>query len=232
MKTDVIVKEGEVVLKIVKCKEGHYYNSDNYSRCPLCEEREQEVMMAFVYASPEEMSGKYRREENRIIKTPLPLYAAPPIKKESIVPSEYMIYEPQDSNIQYTAPLPQKAYFTINTGDMKGRSFEFLTTSIEIGRVITNGVQLSKSYRSVSRHHCTIWYNENSRTFTIKDFSSTGILYKNGQRLKEIEEVQPGTALYLGSSECEIILSIVTPSYPYNGTNGMRTDTIYNAPGL
>lgn len=230
MKTDVIVK-GAVVLKIVKCKEGHYYNSDNYSRCPICEEREQENVYNVVYASPEVMSGKYRREENRVMDKPiLPDGFSTTENSKSTIMKEPIL--PAGIPANYHEYKTTEAYLTINTGDMKGRSFKYLTTPIEIGREIENGVQLSKSYKSVSRHHCTIWYNENSKTFTIKDFSSTGILYKNGQRLKEIEEVQPGTALYLGSSECEIILSIVTPSYPYNGTNGMRTDTIYNAPGL
>lgn len=228
-------------MKIVKCKAGHYYNSDNYSECPICEENKVDENMSFVYGSPKfddwEVTQRLEEARPKLQGVAVPLYAAP-----EILSGESRKSEPARVNVLYGAPpiikkivpepIVQNAYITVNSGEMKGYSHMFTGVPVEIGREVEHGVKISKSYNRVSRHHCTIWFNESSKSFTVKDFSSNGILYRNGQRLNEITEVQPGTVLWLGSKDCEIVLSLATPVYPYSGMSDDNTNTIYNAPGM
>ena len=96
-----------------------------------------------------------------------------------------------------------KLFAQMIKGPLEGWLFEFSSNGIlSFGRSgqYSNAVIEDKS---LSRLHCTIWFNEKDRRLYIQDFSSNGTFKQNGERLQK-EIMYPldfGEIFYLASTE-------------------------------
>ena len=87
---------------------------------------------------------------------------------------------------------------TCSSGSFAGSSFEVIDRVV-IGKD-PRACNIVLSNRTVSRIHCVIEYIAKTDTYTVKDVSSNGTFFSNGQRLIKnfAMQVKRGTEIYMG----------------------------------
>lgn len=94
----------------------------------------------------------------------------------------------------------------IQSGSMLGIRGEYQGIIIPIGRGISLGrnpgtAQLVFNNQKVSRQHCTITYEENTKTYYVLDYSQNGVMRENGVRMPTGEMCcfNQGEVIYIGN---------------------------------
>lgn len=96
----------------------------------------------------------------------------------------------------------------VQNGSMIGIRGEYQGITIPIGRGISLGrdpetAQLVFNNQKVSRKHCTITYEESTKTYYVLDYSQNGVMRENGVRMPAGEMCcfNQGEVIYIGNAD-------------------------------
>lgn len=115
----------------------------------------------------------------------------------------------------YTPPShaekPQQAKHTISlriAGSDKSVHYSFDDKhSLKVGKDPKwADVVIPVKYEKVSRKHCEISFDSNSKQYIVKDMSMNGTFTSGGKKISGVAKLAPGTTIMLVNKDCRIVL--------------------------
>ena len=171
-------------MAIIKCEQGHFYDSIKYKKCPFCNKAEMDIPETVWQVS--DPSGK--------------------IQKVSVVNSRRAV----DEEITIGVFSPKKGndyvvgWLVCIKGPDKGRDYRLHQGFNRVGRDYGNDVVLEND-RMVSRNsHCSVIYEDKTNYFYICPEEGT-ITYLKGEFLQEPVRLYSHDVIELGGSLLEFV---------------------------
>ncbi|MCR5138440.1 MAG: FHA domain-containing protein [Oscillospiraceae bacterium] len=101
------------------------------------------------------------------------------------------------------------------TGPMEGQEFDLNDGELILGRGEDCSIRFPADARGVSARHCSVRWNRQDGSFTVRDLESThGVYLDTGMKLEKTRpyRMKPGETLYLGSKEHSVLLTFSGPA--------------------
>lgn len=210
-------------MKLTRCSNGHYYDSDKFSTCPHCGE----IGQSNETISINDPVQKLNDETVSIEPIPGTVSVVTPVEEVKITETvsksksqRRKVTQTQPQGTGYdtlvTPPVdnggitiasedfdfpPVVGWLVCVEGNHYGEDFRIKAGKNFIGRMSSNDVILSRD-QSVSRErHAIVIYEPNERIFLLQSGDSHGLLYCNGKVVLQIEKLEPYDELKLGNSK-------------------------------
>jgi hypothetical protein len=208
-------------MKLVRCNNKHFYDSDTFDECPHCEEIENEPGLKQV--SFEEAQARRNDEffDIGMEETPPPLVMPAQVSANSPAasrktPSQQSLQslvsaavaapqEPEDEKTvafyDFGEEEPVVGWVVFIGGEYTGQCFNLKTGTNFIGRAMTLDIPLAKDGKVSRDKHAIITYDPESRTFFAQPGEGRGLTYRNGTLLLAPTPLEHGDKFKLGGSE-------------------------------
>ncbi|MBF0456477.1 MAG: FHA domain-containing protein [Nitrospirae bacterium] len=173
-------------MNMKRCTNGHYYDSDKYSNCPLCG-----VDIPGIGATrPKEGLGHLDLDD-------FPATRAKASPSARIATSEAETVGVFRSK---TSTDPVTGWLVCIEGPQKGRDYRLCSEKNFIGRADSMDVSI-KGDEAISRNnHAVISYNPKTNSFKIISGEGRGIVYLNGEEVASVSELNPYDEIELGKT--------------------------------
>lgn len=190
-------------MKLVRCANKHFFDSDKFDECPHCEELDE--------ATAESIALKQKRinDEFSDIGLPVPPPVAPPIQQslQSLVSAAVAEKPSAPEDVQTIAfydfgdTEPVVGWLVAIRGEYIGQSFNLKAGTNFIGRGMTMDVPLAKDTKVSRDKHAIITYDPQNRIFFVQPGESRGLTYLNGELLLAFRPIENGEKIAIGGSE-------------------------------
>ncbi|MCG6551302.1 MAG: FHA domain-containing protein [Candidatus Magnetominusculus sp. LBB02] len=163
-----------------RCTNGHYYDSDKYSNCPLCG-----VNIPNIGSTRAKEASDFPATRAKAAHTA----GAVGIEAETVG----VIREK-------TGADPVTGWLVSIEGPVKGRDYRLHSERNFIGRADNMDVCI-KGDNAISRNnHAVISYNPKVNSFKIMSGDSRGIVYLNGEEVDAAKELKPYDEIEIGKT--------------------------------
>ena len=184
---------------LVKCPNGHYYDSEKYSSCPFCEEMNGNAANEMTAPMPglfdEDLSTTI--PDSSSMETPMETPSVTVGDDDFDKTIGMAVY----SGSGKTATTPVVGWLVCKEGSEFGKSFELKAGRNFIGRSSDNDVVI-KGDQAVSRkEHAVIVFDPKSSRFHVQPGSSSELFYVNGEVVLQVVEINDRDTITLGETE-------------------------------
>lgn len=176
-------------MKLTRCPNGHFYDSELFGECPHCNPN-----AAKAGDQPNEAAQKPAEApapQNDV--NPAPQHAEEPAKK-----SEQIKAVAPDGVENVT---PAVGWLVAIEGKHFGEDFKLKSGTNFIGRARTMDVQLSQDTFVSREKHGVLVYDSKSNTYTVQPGASVNPFFHNDKPVSASEEIKSGDTIALGNTK-------------------------------
>lgn len=198
-----------MIMGIVKCVNGHYYDAAKTKACPYCKERK-EKQRGLQYSLQGQRFGRESEKDSiNSAATAAALRESPQELELTGFKKNISAGVPADHSqtVGYYSRYRGNAYVTgwlvATEGPAKGRDFRILHGMNRIGRSSHMDICISED-DEIAEKNCTVVYDGKSNSFFVA--AERGALtYLNGQLLTEARRLKLGDEIAIGRSRLEFV---------------------------
>ena len=179
-------------MSVIRCKKGHYYDSEKFSQCPHCgifAEDEDEKTVMF------EQTNQQISDDKTIALRPI---EAGEFKTDDLNEKTVSLYK-EEKGVDYIV-----GWLVCIRGPEKGRDYKLYHGFNRIGRDYTMAVAVMDDL-SISKEAClaVVYESKTNQFYAVQQ--PGGAVYLNGILLESPKIIETGTIIELGNSTFEFI---------------------------